>query len=212
MNLNNKKLAIGLSIVAVLTVTYQVFFNKTDQPKRAVPQPNVPAYVAPTTTPNTTPATTSTTTAANPQTPAVATDPSINQTDSNDNGLIIDFHSEILLKRIPFELAQPAPPREIEPEYGNPIFTKPKELEPAPASTEPVKEVEFVLNGIIIDSTRRIAIINDTILKEGDMILGATITTIAKNKVTLKINQQNIILSTESKIQKIKLSGGTGDH
>ncbi len=205
MNLNNKYLAIGLSVAAVVIVSYQLFFNKTKETMQTKQQSPTPAVVQ--TIPATTPAPQPSATL--PNTTAPISDTANNTT---DEGPPIDYHSEILLKRIKPELVRPFLPREITPEFGSQIFVKPVPKDEVPVSTETVKEIEFVLNGILIDSTRRLAIINDTILKIGDMILGAQITAIVKNKVILKFNQQEIVLSTDSKIKKFTISGGTGDH
>lgn len=213
MNLNNKYLAVGLSIAAVVVVSYQVFFNKPTKPVRQ-PMQDQPMFSQrgksnqphpPVATP-----------APAPPAPTTAT-PGKQMGDSaqpppQTDGLTIDYHSEILLSRISPDMVESYPRQELPQEFGTTIFSK---GEDAPAGKEGPKyqrEVEYKLNAIIIDRTRRIAIINDTILSVGDMIQGAQVVSIVKSRVVLTIEKKTILLSTNSRIKKVKLIGGKGEN
>jgi len=76
-----------------------------------------------------------------------------------------------------------------------------------PAVVEPTEKVatkeapkgldksKFKLNQILISSTRRAAVINDEVVKEGDTIEDAQVVKIEANKVTLKGKNQTIDLT-----------------
>jgi hypothetical protein len=199
MNLNNKYLAVGLSAAAVVVVGYQIFINKACETRPSVRREAArPAASRP--TPRTTPPA---------DTAAVQSQPT-----SGDNGLVIDFNSPMLLKRIHARMAEQYPRQELPPQFGPAIFTRGKEYQPDQSTGNPVteKEMKFELNAIILDMQRRLAIINNTIVKEGDMVGGAKIFAIAKSKVVLKINGQTVILSTNSRIKTVRLLGGTGEN
>ncbi len=202
MNLNNKYLAVGLSITAVVVVSYQIFFNKPTQPARQ-PMKNQPMFSQQGKSAGTTPP-------PRPK-PAVAES---QQTagSSTGQGLVIDYNSEILLQRVPPEAVEPYPRQELEQEFGGDVFSK-GEVEPK-KETGPKyqREVEFKLNAIIIDRTRKIAIINDTILTVGDHIQGAEVVSIVKSKVVLSVNGKEVPLSTNSRIKKVKRIGGKGEN
>ncbi|MGE5340736.1 MAG: hypothetical protein ACM3SY_04560 [Candidatus Omnitrophota bacterium] len=193
MNLNRKPLAIGLSIAAVLIVGYQVFFNKPDKPTPAVSQGVVSAPTLPAAAPGGSP----------PQ-------PLPSNGRKNGEGLEIDYNSPLLLTAITAEATQPFPKSELPAEFGGNLFAKPVEQLSA---NEPVyeREIEFKLNAIIIDDHRRLAIINDKIVRIGDLIQGAQVVDIVKSQVTLKGGNDNVVLSTNSRIKKIKLAGGKGE-
>jgi hypothetical protein len=191
MSLNNKYLAIGLSIAAVLIVVYQVFINKPQGAQTAKPQPQKPAFV--------------------PVAPAQKAASQPTHEAETDNGLVIDFNSPLLLKRIEPDMTLPYPRQELPKEYGADIFSGGGvEAEAPPVEPKYEKVVEFKLNAIIIDAKRRIAIINNTIVKPGDIIEGAVVLSIAKTMVVLKVNNENVVLSTNSRIKEVKLIGGKG--
>jgi hypothetical protein len=129
------------------------------------------------------------------------------QTIVDDGGPVIDFNSEILLKRIPAEMIEKVPDRELPDAFGRPIFsTGLEQVEKQRVETGTAGEVEYRLNAVIIDRRRRIAIINDTILKKGDIIAGARVTAVMKSKVVLKVNGKDIELSTDSPIKRVRLT------
>jgi outer membrane biosynthesis protein TonB len=88
----------------------------------------------------------------------------------------------------------PAPEKEIKPETTK--FTQVKPPVPSPtSSTSPSKpqskRPELTLNGILWSETpaRRVALIDDKYLKEGDTVKGVTIVRIEKKTVTLKLGE-----------------------
>ncbi len=190
MNLNNKKLAVGLSIAAVVVVAYQVFINKPNQPAMNRPQAE--------------PVVSTSTHTGGENMPGSSPHPQAVE------NVEIDFNSQALLKRISPESTVPYPRNDIPSEFGAKIFTIPGTPKEKIKLPEGEKEIEFKLNAIIIDEKRKIAIINDKILKVGDFIEGAQVQAIVRREVLLKLDDREIVLSTSSKIKKIKLIGGKG--
>ena len=84
---------------------------------------------------------------------------------------------------------------------------KVKEEKVEQKTTAPTKTVEFKLNAIIMDQNRKLTIINDTILKVGDMVSGARVTRIGKGEVILRINNRDVVLSTNSRIKQVRIIG-----
>lgn len=210
--LNNKYLAVVLSVVAVAVVVYQVFIRKPDnvtrptqdkpmftaqgRPRPAQPAP--PQSQAPPPQSYQAPA---------PQDDGSSPSPGMRTpTTGTSDGLIIDFNSEILLERIDPQIMQPYPKQQLPNQFGTPIFSggQPEDTS-APQQPTYTREVKFELNAIIMDANRKLAIINDKILKVGDNIQGAVIQNIEKSKVILSIEQKQIVLSTNSRIQSIRL-------
>jgi len=109
-------------------------------------------------------------------------------------------------------MAEKYPRREIPDSFGIPIFSRGILQQKKVETPVPTREVEFKLNAIIIDQNRRIAIINDTIVKVDDTIAGAKVVAIVKSKVQLKIKSKTIVLSTNSRIKRVKLIGGQGEE
>jgi len=103
--LNNKYLAVGLAVIAVVAVVYQVFFNKPAKP--AARQVN-PAAVQ--------------------SRPAVSPSPVQNTAPEKDGDLIIDFASPILLKRVYENPMEKFPGRELPDQFGRAIFSPPPRL------------------------------------------------------------------------------------
>jgi len=214
MNLNNKKLAIVLSVVAVVLLVYQIFFNKSTpdykrhteassvSAKNIKPSQAAPVQQSPTQTQQ---SQSTQSTASSADSPAVI---------DGGGGPLIDANSPILLKRIPVEMAEPYPLENLPDEYGLPIFTlgEEKKAEPKKSDAPPPLEQEFILNGIIIDKERKTAIINNTILKENQLIGGARVLSIRKGEVILEVNNERISLSTNSRIKRVRLIGGTGEQ
>ena len=205
--LNNKYLAIVLVIAAAALVVYQVFFNK-DEPKPIrkqaahLQQPGQTAAAPPTGSSSAGRAEQK----RQPQQPR-------QQTSQSADDIVIDFHSPMLLKRVYEDPMEPYPRRELPREFGTGIFAAPPEKEPAPEEPVYEREVQFLLNSIVIDDDgkRRVAVINNTILYPGDTINGANVVSIKKSRVVLKFRGKNIVLSTDSRIKTIKWSGGKGD-
>lgn len=201
MNLNNKYLAIGLSITAVVVVGYQIFFNKPDTSvARPATQPGVvsPAPVS----------------GPVHDVPITASErPVVSQpvNEGNEDGLNVDFNSPILLKRIERDMAEPYIPSDLVQQFGAPIFTRKVVEKPVLATAQPERVIEFNLNAIVIDEKRSIAVINGKIVKVGSDVEGAVVLSIKKGLVILKLNDSEIHLSTNSRIQKINLIGGKGE-
>jgi MSHA biogenesis protein MshK len=59
-------------------------------------------------------------------------------------------------------------------------------------TVEPQKEEKFVLQGIIVSPTRRLALMNDHYVKEGDKLGNATVKEINKNTVILSRSGEKI--------------------
>ncbi|MCP5049488.1 MAG: hypothetical protein GY940_20120 [bacterium] len=219
MNLNNKYLAIGLSIAAVGILTYQIFFNegatRSRRPSTHKPmiqsQSPAPTSQSPTTQPPVTGPASSEPPVIDPARQSPTGPP---RDPGGDSDLVVDYNSEILLKRIPRELTGKFPRREITPEFGEAIFTRgvTEQEEKEETQSAPAKKVVFELNAIIMDRERRLTIINDTILKVGDVISGAKVIGIGKGKVVLNIENKNVILSTNSRVKQVWLIGGKGEH
>ncbi len=206
--LNNKYLAIVLSVVAVAVLVFQIFFNKEKKPVRQ-PEPAVGQQVTP--RPQQ---------AAPPQMEPSMKDGSAGTAgagaeNAGDDGLIIDYNSPMLLDRVYEMPMERFMPRELPQRYGNPIFSVTL-VTSTPAGyvtgEGKEKEIQFKLNAIIMDRERRLAVINGTIVKAGELVNGALVTNIGKKRVMLKYNDTDIVLSTESRIKTIKLVGGTGEN
>jgi len=193
--MNNKYLAVGLSIVAVLVVFYQIFLRKPDSNK------NQQQINQPLSQPMSSAQSGHGGSKSNGESPGNPAASDIN----NDSGLIIDYNSDLLLKRIDPELVIPFAKREIPAQFGKEILVSRDIPGEMPGKSQVEREVEFRLNAIIIDDSRRIAIINDKILKMGDILEGAEVKLIAKSKVLLKIRGEEIVLSTNSRVKRVRL-------
>ncbi len=213
MNLNNKKLAVSLSIIAVAVVVYQVFFNKPEPPVNRQAEIQQPLVTTSNPSPSN-PAPSGNTGSTSPGLQPANNSGNTGQPISNNDSIVIDYNSPILLERITFEMAEPYPKTELPPEYGKPIFSGEGDNAETIISSTPQyeKELEFKLNAIVIDSTRSIAIINDKILKKGDFIMDAEVISIEKNQVTLKLDNEDIVLSTINRVIKVKIIGGKGEN
>ena len=208
--MNNKYLAIVLSIVAVIVVIYQVFLRKpTKNIQQQVNQSQQQAEPMYSTTGRAVQPvkTGQSPTAPHPLRPKT-TARAILDSENSDEGLIIDYNSEVLLKRISLEMLEPYTKKELPTEFGRKIFSGGILVENKPTGPQYEREVEFKLNAIIIDESRRIAIINDKILYVGDFIEGAEVIVVVKSQVVLKIKNEQFVLSTNSRIKKIRLIGG----
>ncbi|MCP4152802.1 MAG: hypothetical protein GY757_34030 [bacterium] len=209
--MNNKYVAIGLSIAAVILVVYQVYsqLNKNKNLKPAVvmekfPGENMPGSQPP--GPQSRPASRP---AMNPPTTSAGS------SSSDEEGLDIDYHSPILLKKVSDNPVEKYSRQEMIQTAGVAFFQLPQEEvveEVEDKKTGEVVEVQFILNSIVIDKERRLAVVNDSIVKTGDIINGARVMSIQKSRVVLKIKDKTIVLSTTSRIKLIKLVGGNGEY
>ena len=106
---------------------------------------------------------------------------------------------------------------ELPGQFGMNIFsgaapTGPTETNEKAGVKESIRVVQFTLNAIIMDSNnRRLTIINNTILKVGDMIQGAQVTNIVKSKVLLTVNKKTVVLSTNSRVKQVRLVEEKGE-
>ncbi|MCP5103646.1 MAG: hypothetical protein GY950_09720 [bacterium] len=206
--LNNKYLAIVLSVVAVIAVVYQVFFSKDDK-KTKPPVRQAAAQVQP---------------AAVPVSPTPTGRPAAsgagNTVDTGGDaaqGAVIDFDSPLLLQRVYETPMEYYPKRPLPREFGGGIFALPPDDTIPDEKPAAKKEIRFRLDAIVIDDgkkgrKRRVAIVNDTILHTGEFIAGARVTSIQKSRVVLKFKEKSIVLSTDSRIKTITLVGGKGDN
>ncbi len=201
MSLNNKKLAIILSIIAVIVVVYQVFIRK---PSTGIQTPvsQQPAF-SPSPRVQPPPASSGT---GQPNPTAAA------RSEKNSESLTVDYNSTLLLDRVNPETAFPYPKQELPREFGIDIFSLGSAVEEnVPQAPQYERELKFKLSAILIGSNRRIAVINDKILKIGGIIQGAEVISIEKNKVVLRINKEEIVLSTLSQIKIVRIVGGKGE-
>lgn len=213
--MNNKYLAIVLAVVAVIVVFYQIFLRKpTENIQKKINQPvqQPPSLYTPKSkridTPIKKASTVKRTLNQRPISDfrsSISKEKTIQKTE--ESGLIIDYNSEILLERIQAEMATPNAKRELDDVFGKQIFSRGRPKGTIPSTPVYEREVEFVLNAIIIDEERRIAIINDEILGVGDVILGARVESIVKSRVVLKLGGRVVALSTNSRVKRIKLLG-----
>lgn len=111
--MNNKYLAVVLSLVAVIVAVYLVLSRKSGE--RVQGQYHQPAPQAqPLYSTGSRPGP-----SLNPASSSPGTAAAVGQ-----GGPIIDYHSEILLERIQPELAEPYPKRELPLEFGASIFSR----------------------------------------------------------------------------------------
>lgn len=225
--LNNKYLAVILSIVAVVVVVYQVAFRKPNKPARqhqtAAADLNTAAVPATGPDPAAPPAGTAGLT--NTTDPASGPDPTAGTAGTaiagtgaagaagldNEGAPVIDFNSPILLQRVYENPMEPYPRRELTQQFGKNIFAPPEPEPQAAAGGKTAQKVRFRLDSIIIDNQRQLAVINNKILFSGDTISGAQVLNIRKQNVLIRYKEENILLSTNPGIKNIKLIGGKGD-
>jgi len=110
-------------------------------------------------------------------------------------GPLIDPDSKLLWRPI----MEIPPPADLELERlrltGFPIFSQaPFTVSSRPTAGSREEQPEFVLEAIVIEANRRLAVINGAILKEGEEISGARVLTISKGLVTLLYGDQAINL------------------
>ncbi len=212
--MNNKKLAIVLSIIAIVLVIYQ-FFLKKDENGKIKRNINTVVKNQNLDNPGEMPDSSPTITRKNPSQVAQNNQPvsSVStNTQVQNRKDIIDFNSEILLVPVYENSVKQAEKKELPEEIGIPIFVKEiyQQKSSEKARNEYV-EVVFKLNAIIIKQEGKYVIINNKILKVGEMVDGAIVKDIKKSKVLLEFNGKEIILSTNSKIKKIRYLGGRSE-
>lgn len=201
--MNNKYLAIVLAVVAVIVVVYQLAFRKEAAP--AVRPGMQQAAPAPGNTPPPAPKASQQTQPSSAPTSGIAGFPA--DTAPEQDIPIIDFNTPLLLERVMQNPIEPYPREELEPEYGAPLFISPPT---GSEKEEQIKrEIEFKLNSIIIDADRRIAIINNRIVGDGDFVDGAEVALIEKTRVILHFRDKIIELSTDARIKRVSITGGT---
>ncbi len=216
--MNNKYLAIILSVVAVVLIIYQ-FVLKSDKPKvkrnvNAVIQTNNsnnpggnPLGNNPLPNNNTNPRMIS-----NQSLSPTSQVQMVNQRNNLKKDELIDFNSEILLNRVYENELEKPEKRELPESIGIPIFVKEiYSQQEKPENKSEIKEVVFNLNAIIIKKEGKYAIINEQIVKIGDMVTGAIVKAIKKSRVLLEFKGKEVILSTNSKIKKIRYLGGRSE-
>ena len=84
--------------------------------------------------------------------------------------------------------------------WGRSPFAK-AEVKPDPAGSlkvKPVKEEPFVLEGVILRGSGKVALINGDFLREGEMIEGAVVKSIEQERVILEKNNKEIVLELEA--------------
>lgn len=182
--MNNKKLAIVLSIVAVIVVFYQIFLRKDDD---ATPNRQNPKFVK------------TNIKRVHRTTPSMANKTGNEATDNIENlpnNMIIDLYSPQLLKRIKPYIDNSM--IELEDNFGENIFGfKTKKIKEENKIKKTQKIPVLNLNGIIeiIKDKIIVAIINNRLYNKGEMVENAKIEKIEKYRVFLKFNTETIILS-----------------
>lgn len=117
----------------------------------------------------------------------------------DDGTFSIDQDSEILLtpaNRHPVDFSK----RELPRKMGE-IIPGTKVLKNKPPLGKPQAQlkVKFILNAIIIGRTQHLALINKTLVKEGDWISGAKVTEITERKIVLEHAGQKFLMSPDSR-------------
>ncbi len=194
--MNNKILAIALSIIAVIVVVYQIFLREDDDNTPKNKQNQFVKTVAP-----------------------QNTQPIINENsdtfDNNDNNLansmIIDLYSPQLLKKVKQYIKKKN--KELINAFGTNIFGYKKKIIEKTDKEEIEQKIPILkLDGIVelIKDKISIAIINNRLYRKGEIIKNAIILKIEKDKVFLKFNNETIILTVDHGTYKgwIKKNGG----
>ncbi len=195
--MNNKILAIALSIIAVIVVIYQIFLREDDDTTPKNKQNQFVKNVAP----------------QNTQPVIDENSDTFDNNDNNDltNNMIIDLYSPQLLKKVKPYIKNKN--KELMNSYGTNIFGyKKKNIEKTDKEEIEQKIPILKLDGIVelIKDKISIAIINNRLYKKGEIIKNAIILKIEKDKVLLKFNNETIILTVDHGTYKgwIKKNGG----
>jgi len=176
--LKNKWLALGLSILAIVFIAYRIFFDKSS----AVTPVNSaqPLIMA-----------TAETGDADTETLA----PDLEWADPSGD-LLIDQDSPLLLQRIhpSSEMLEPYEP--LSSRFGLDVFisSKAEAVETGSLATSEPEHLE--LNGIVIDETRRLAIVNRQLVKEGEFVGAALVISIESGRVLCRQNGAEIVLES----------------
>lgn len=167
--LKNKWLALGLSALALVLIAYRIFFDRSDS---RPPLQNLQPLV---TEPGT------------PERGQPVTGPDLEWTDPSGE-LLLDLDSPLLQKRVTPspELLQPYEP--ISPRFGIDIFVGPSPRSSEAQAEEAVEPLQLELNGIVMDGSRRLAIVNRQLVQVGDFVGAARITGIDPGRVTYRLN------------------------
>jgi len=203
--MNNKTLAIVLSIVAVIVVIYQVFLRKDEKPVRAnrnlniIKKSNIKADREKVTS-------------LPSINDSVNTDPLKNSnalSNEDSNYIIIDLYSPQLLKRVKpyFDKSK----RELKGEVGENIFGYKRSEQESVQEEKSVDKLPILtLNGIIelIRDKIKIAVINDKLYRVGESVENAVIEKIEKYKVFLKFNRETIVLTVNQEPYKGWIKSG----
>lgn len=167
--LRNKWLALGLSVLAVVLVAYRLFFDKTEvRPPARNLQPLVVE-------------------SKGLETGNLVPGPDFEWTDPSGD-LMLDADSPLLLKRVTPSPDVLKPYEPLSTRFGFDIFVNHEPPRTESATDESVEPVQLELNGIVIDETRRLAIVNRQLVKVGDFVGAARITGIDPGRVTYRLN------------------------
>ncbi|MCP4213242.1 MAG: general secretion pathway protein GspB [bacterium] len=209
--LNNKYLAIVLVVAALLLVVYQVFFNKR--------KPTTSRQVNQAFTQSEPAAGRADNSRSRPQAvPKTAQPKPENDTADaphDDNPDIdIDYDSPLLLQKVSDNPIDPYPKRKLSPRFGSSIFINRVDAEPAKTGNnkEIKHEVRFKLNSTISEKDRRLAVVNGTLVQEGQIVSGAEVVSIRKGRVVLRYRGKQLHLTTSAGIKEIKAVGGKSDR
>jgi hypothetical protein len=172
----NKYFAAFMAVLAVAVVHYQFVLRPAPEAKRPAVNPPPPAAPSP-----------------RPE-PGSASDRSL-----------IDMNADALLKRVydspVFEIVD----QELPGEFGTAIFTRGELPAGSPAGgSESTSGPGLVLTGTVLDGDRRLAIINQQIVQEGDFIGGAEVVAIRPRQADLRQGGRSFRLTTESTDVKIE--------
>lgn len=186
--MNNKILAVVLSIVAVVVVFYQIFLRKDDDQKNN--KINKVQFVN----------------RGNPTdryTPPSALSRNMETDNMNGQGteitsgrMLIDIYSEQLLERVKPYMDKSKV--ELMGDFGDNIFGNSVTQKKKVSETKIEKKVPSLhLVGIIeiIKNKIKVAIINSRLYRKGDIVENAIIEKIEKYRVLLKFNKEIIILT-----------------
>jgi hypothetical protein len=179
--LNNKWLAIGLSIAAVALVLFRLVFRSG--PAVPTPPPDQPsALIQPrTAAPATTPGAPTQFTVTPETLPGI--DP-------------VDTSSDLLLSRIDREIAAPVSRRPLGTPFGHKVFSLPVAENLLRTGEAPAPAPEFTLQGTVSEGGRRVAVINHQPVRTGETVAGAEVVSIEPLRVVLRFGTQLIELFT----------------
>jgi len=201
--MNNKILAVVLSIIAVIVVFYQIFLRKDDnKTKKNVQNKQIVKT-------NISDKSVSSPLPSPPTGNDVQDSLNMNNLQESHNGMLIDLYSQQLLKRI--EPYVDKSRVELNTNMGNNIFGYKEKAKEEFVNTKDNKEIPvLILSGIIeiIKDKVVIAIINDQLYRRGEIVDNAVIEKIEKYRVLLKFNKETIILTVNQQPYKGWIKNG----